>query len=164
MVRRHQAHVLGICRGLLIDPTLAEDAAQDIFVKVFQLLHKFENRSLFSTWLFRIATNHCLDVKRKIKNQKTESLEGMPDREKISEPNAFQTEKKLEMRDFAAYLLKNLSEAEHATLVLRESEGLSYEEIAEVLNISMDAVKSRLKHARDKIEEKARHFSKLENV
>ena len=165
LVRRHQAHVLSLCRGLLLNPTLAEDAAQDIFVKVFKILEQFKNRSLFSTWLFRIATNHCLDVKRNLRRLPTESLENLSPLNKISVQNTSPgIEKRFEMRDFAAYLLKDLSEAEHATLVLKEGEGLSYEEISGVLDISIDAVKSRLKRAREKIEEKARHFLRVQNV
>src|ERR1044071_6971126 len=77
LVRRYQDRIIGLCFGILNDPTLAEDAAQDIFVKVFRLLQTFRGKSSFSTWLYRIATNHCLDLRRKMKRQKTDSLDDL---------------------------------------------------------------------------------------
>lgn len=151
--------MLGICLGLLRNPTEAEDAAQDIFVKAYQQLPSFKGEAQFSTWIYRIAVNHCLDLQRKRARQATEPIDQVPD--PVGDPSPQQS---LEQKDLAKRLLAGLSEAERAALVLRESQGLSYEEIAVVLKISVDAVKSRLKRARESIGEKARHFSRLENV
>jgi RNA polymerase sigma-70 factor, ECF subfamily len=159
LIRENLNQVLGICRGILQNETQAEDAAQDIFVKAYQQLKGFHGRSEFSTWLYRIAVNHCLDLRRKSSRKPTESLENL-----TQQPGTPGPEEALEKKDLAERLLAGLSEAERAALVLRESQGLSYEEIALVLKISTDAVKSRLKRARENIEQKARHFSRLDNV
>ena len=166
LVRSHMNHVIGICRGLLTDPTLAEDAAQEIFIKVFQTLHKFRGDSQFSTWLYRVATNHCLDVRRKLKRRKTQSLEDLPSQgdNLAGFIDPARMEKVLEMKDFSDRILNDLSDDDRTALILREGEGLSYEEIAAFMRVSLDAVKSRLKRARDKVEKKVRHLLASENV
>ncbi len=163
LVRRHQTNVVNLCQGMLQNPSMAEDAAQDIFVKVFGLLKTFQNKSLFSTWLYRIAANHCLDALRKIKRQNTQSLDGLPNAERLIK-HSTDMEKQVETRDFALRILGELSESERTLLTLREGENLSYEDIGDVLHLSLDAVKSRLKRLREKIEQKARHFSSPHNV
>ena len=166
LVRRHMDHVIRVSRGILSDPTLAEDAAQEIFIKAFQTLHKFRGDSQFSTWLYRIATNHCLDIKRKLKRRKSHSLEDLPSQGEnlanFKSPESM--EKLLELKDFSDRILNDLSVDDRTALVLRESEGLSYEEIAETMCVSLDAVKSRLKRTREKVEKKMRHLLASDNV
>ncbi len=91
-----------------MNPTAAEDAAQDIFVKAFQLLSKFEGRSSFSTWLYRVATNHCLDLKRAVVRQRSDSLDALLEQnsEKISNHSPLpDMEKLVEMKDLADCLI-----------------------------------------------------------
>lgn len=64
-MRAHQARILRLCASLLGDPTLAEDAAQEIFFKAYRALPSFRGQSAFSTWLYRIASDVCLDLLRK---------------------------------------------------------------------------------------------------
>ena len=77
LVRAHQAKVLRLCTALLNDPTQAEDAAQDVFFKAYQALASFRQDASFSTWLYRITTNHCRDLLRKRSRRKEQSFDAL---------------------------------------------------------------------------------------
>src|SRR5471030_797501 len=74
LIRRHHARVLGLCVSML-GPSAAEDAAQEVFLKAYDRLKDFRRDSAFSTWLYRVASNHCLDALRRDARRRTESLE-----------------------------------------------------------------------------------------
>ncbi len=160
--------MLGLCTSLLSDATQAEDAAQEIFIKAYQALSSFQGNSKFSTWLYRIASNHCKDLLRKRSRQKTESLDALIEKSGDEVQNLW--EPSVDPRnasgasDLVEKLLSSLSPDERLILTLREVQGLSYQEIAETLKCSLDAVKSRLRRARETIEEKTRHFSMSRDV
>lgn len=134
---------------------LAEDAAQEAFIKAYHSLDRFKGDSSFSTWLYRIAANHCKDLLRKRARQKTEPLEA------VVQEMGERLEEGRENADLIERMLAAIPEDYRAVLILRETEGMSYQEIAQTLNISVDAVKARLKRARAEI---ARHFSASKNV
>jgi RNA polymerase sigma-70 factor (ECF subfamily) len=168
IVRVYQGKVLGLCRSLLGDATQAEDAAQEIFLKAYQSLSTFRRDSSFSTWLYRISANHCKDLLRKRTRQKTESLEALTDQmgdavERLFKAPA-QAEVSAENAECMEKILSQLSPHERLILTLREAEGLSYQEIAETLECTVDAVKARLRRAREALNEKLRHFSKGSSV
>lgn len=77
LVRAHQARILRVCTALLGDPMLAEDAAQETFLKAYQSLASFRGQSAFGTWLYRIAANRCLDLLRKRQREHTESWDAL---------------------------------------------------------------------------------------
>lgn len=156
IVLRHQDRIYNLCRHMLGNPQDAEDAAQDVFLKAFQALPKFEPHAALSTWLYRIAANTCIDRKRR---PVWESLFGItaegedllhdrasdaPSPEKLYQ--ARETDKALRV------CLGKLSPKLRAIIVLKEIEGLSYEEIAETLEISMGTVKSRIARAREDLQ------------
>ena len=158
LVRAHQAKVLRLCVSLLGEPD-AEDAAQEIFLKAYRSLSSFRRDSSFSTWLYRIASNHCHDLLRKRSRQKTESLDELPESLLTSaDPRVG-----AEQADLAEQILLTLSPEERLILTLREVEGLSYQEIAEVLSCSLDAVKGRLKRARETLMSRLDTFRQLES-
>lgn len=161
IVRKYENRVRGYCRMMLADSSLADDAAQEIFIKAYQALARFNGRSSFSTWLYRISVNHCTDLLRKSARGKTESWEALLEKEGDRIEGLLIAEPKLEASDQIETVLKFFSclpEKTREILTLREAQGLSYQEIASVLNCSLDAVKSRLKRARQEIGEKLRHF------
>ena len=158
IVRSHQAKVLGLCTSLLGDAHQGEDAAQEIFIKVYQALRSFQGNSKFSTWLYRISANHCKDLLRKRSRQKTESLDALIEKsgdqvQNLWEPS-FDPRNAADASHLLEKLLSILSADERLILTLREVQGLSYLEIAETLKCSLDAVKSRLRRARETLEEK----------
>jgi len=147
---------------MLSNSTEAEEAAQDIFVKAYHALRKFKGNSTFSTWLYRITANHCLDLLRKRNRRKTVSWEALVEQEGDHIMRLLSTsqtaETHLENRELADKILSTLSPDYRAILTLREVDGLDYQEIAESLGCSLDAVKGRLARARKQLQGNLRHF------
>jgi RNA polymerase sigma-70 factor (ECF subfamily) len=158
LVRRHQDHVYGLCLSLMKNPSDAEDAAQDIFLKTYQRLKEFRFESSFSTWLFRVAYHHCLDLLKARSRRPTESLDAIIEsRGEFAADTAEGTDPSL-WADQARQALDGLRPEDRLVLTLREVQGLTYEEMMESLQISLDAVKSRLRRARESLRTSARHF------
>lgn len=151
LVRRHHPEVIGLCLSILGDRAAAEDAAQDAFVKAYRSWEEFRGEAAFMTWMHRIATNVCLDALRKSRRRAESPLEAAE--------GSLEKDVPFEAADLAARLLAVLPEEQRVAVVLRETQGLSYEEIAEAMGTSLDSVKARLKRARQTLEEKLRHFS-----
>lgn len=167
LVRRHAPRVRALCEATLGGPAEADDAAQEAFLKAHRALARYKGDSSFGTWLHRIAVNHCLDVLRAAARRRSDSLDAMLEAD-ASALGAVLSEaspaRALEARDSVERLLGRLNPEQRLALTLRESEGLSYEEIAEAMSCSLDSVKARLKRARAELLEIARHFSDAGDV
>ncbi len=163
LVRKYQTRVRGYCVNTLRDATLAEDAAQEIFLKAYQGLRRFRGESAFSSWLYRITVNHCRDHLRKLARHRAESWEELLEREGDRIETLLATPDEpappSESAESVQQLLATLSEDHRAILLLREAQGLSYDELAQTLGCSLDAVKGRLKRARQELASRLRHFS-----
>ncbi len=158
ILERHQDKIFRLCAGMVGDSN-ADDAAQESFLKAYKNLSRFNGQSQFSTWLYRIASNHCLDMIKKRRAQREESLEKMTSETGDSswlfaDKSSFTTD--VEKRETVKFLLDRLSPDEKIILVLREQEGLTYDEIAETLEISLETVKIRLYRARESLVDKAK--------
>jgi RNA polymerase sigma-70 factor (ECF subfamily) len=174
LVVRYQRKVYAVALGVVKDPDLAWDVAQEAFVRVHRHLGEFEGKSAFSTWLFRIATHLAIDsVRRERRSQKDElddvdegSLaeggEGILATALGNDPreNVLRRELAGKIQD----ALATLPEKHRTILVLREVEGLSYEELAERLEIHKGTVMSRLFHARKKMQAALRRYAGLSGV
>ena len=167
LVRRHHAGVLRLCLSFMLSLAEAEDAAQEAFLKGFVSLHTYREDISFQAWMSRIASNHCLDLLRKRKRQKTDSLDNLLEQagdsgdtalQTIDEPSTVQVEDQ-ERSAFAMKALSELSAGQRQILTLRELDGLRYDEIARVLGCSLDGVKARLRRSREALQAHARHFS-----
>ncbi|MCL4558096.1 MAG: sigma-70 family RNA polymerase sigma factor [Deltaproteobacteria bacterium] len=155
IIAAYQDSIYGLCFHMLGDYHNAQDAAQDTFLKAYQSLKGFKQDASIYTWLYRIAVNTCIDYKRKFT---FESLfkhhfndERLIEQEPSDEPSP---ERISESRQSAATLKKaldKLSKKLKAVILLKEIEGLSYEEIAYTLDISIGTVKSRISRARDEL-------------
>ena len=159
LVERYQRKVYSICYGMLKNPEDSMDVSQEVFVKVFRYLEKFNFESSFYTWLYRITVNMCIDFIRK--NAKLRSVEFddgvsrdgevageehiMPSTLGMNPDKAYGRK---ELREKMLEALESIPEKHRTILILREVEGLSYEELADVLKISKGTVMSRLFHAR----------------
>lgn len=152
----------------MLGSSQAEDAAQEVFIKAYRSLEKFRDDSSFSTWLYRIASNHCLDLLRRKARAKTDSLDALLENEGSHVhrmlSSAADAAASFENADIVDRVLAHLPADYRLILTLRESQGLNYKELAQMLNCSMDAVKARLKRARKSFEEIARHFLSPKNV
>jgi RNA polymerase sigma-70 factor (ECF subfamily) len=168
LIRQYHKKVVGYCLSMLSNATEAEDAAQDIFVKAYHALRKFKGDSAFSTWLYRITANHCLDVLRKRNRRKTVSWEGLVEQEGDRILKLFSTsvtgESEMENRELIDKILSTLPPDYRAILTLREVDGLEYQEIAAALDCSLDAVKGRLARARKQLQVNLRHFLTSDGV
>lgn len=170
IVQKYQSRIRGYCVMTLRDASLADDAAQEVFIKAYQALERFQGKSSLSTWLYRIAVNHCMDMIRKRTRQKTESWDALLEREGekmealLTETEAQPQQADDEQKELLNKLLASLSEKSRQMLILREVEGLSYQELAQTLNCSQDAVKARLKRTRQELSKLVRHRMKTGSV
>lgn len=151
LVRRHYQGVILVVYRMCGDTGLAEDAAQEAFIRAWVNLPSYQPRSSLRNWLYRIAVNAALDVLRR---KPEESIE---DEEVLMVPDqAVGPETALIEKEQAAVLqqaMKSLPDAARSVLVLREYGGLSYQEIAGVLDVPIGTVMSRLNYARNRLRE-----------
>lgn len=162
LVRRHEARVRRLSAGMLLDRTEADDAAQEVFLKAWRSLGRYRGDAAFTTWLHRITVNHCKDRLRQRARQRWLSWEGLVVRlggetADVAGPADAAT-RATDAGDEFRRLMRGLSADQRAVLLLREQDGLSYHQIAATLEISLDAVKARLKRARQAALEQARHI------
>lgn len=167
LVRRHHGAIHGLCLSMA-GPAEADDAAQDAFLKAYRSLSKFRGDSAFGSWLYRVAANVCLDRLRRRKREKSDSWEALlaergGDVERLI-PAAPDQSAALEDQDLVRRVLDLLPEDHRLILTLRETQGLDYKELMAALDCSLDAVKSRLKRARQGFSELARHFLEEKDV
>jgi RNA polymerase sigma-70 factor (ECF subfamily) len=137
---------------MLGSPEEAEDAAQETFLRAFSGLKQYNPDHKFSTWLFSIANHHCIDRLRKKRGPQVSIddnpvLENLTDTFPLPEQAAVANERRIEIQR----LLNRLEPEYRMPLILRYWEDCSYEEIAEVMNLSIPAVKSRLFRARQQM-------------
>jgi len=139
----------------------AEDIVQDVLLKVIKNIRSFNNKSALYTWLYRIAVNAAVDYTKKFRQQGVLSIY-TPDGEAHEIPSDEEGPESFPQRREMAALLRNaldeLSEKHKAILILREFEGLSYSNIAEVLDCSKGTVESRLFRARNRLREKMERY------
>ncbi len=144
LVYRYREGVIDVVYRMCGDANLAEDAAQEAFIRAWQHLPRYRPRSSFRNWLYRIATNVALDVLRR--ERETTDIDDVPLAASTIGPEAAIERDERAERVRQAVLA--LPPASRVVLILREYEGLSYREIAETLDIPIGTVMSRLNYAR----------------
>jgi len=163
LVQRHQHRVFAVARGILKRQEDVEDIAQQVFVKAYFSLKRFDQRAAFSTWLYKITVNECWDVLRKRKarplvyeadfSEEQSKQYSAPEREANKAPD---TSDRMALREQLERMLGQLDKRDRAMLVLKEVEGFSVEEIAESMGLNANTVKVRLFRARRRIIEYSR--------
>ena len=160
LVRRYQRAVSNVVYLTLGDRQEVQDLTQEVFIRAYKSLSRFDENATLYSWLYRIAVNLCIDEIRRRKIRKTLSLDLMSEsaleRERKSKESHFSSSAELfkaEKRDVILKALEKLSPAYRAALVLREYENMAYEDIAESLGITVQAVKSRIFRARQEMRE-----------
>lgn len=156
LLARHLDRVHGICRRVTGHPEDALDATQEALIAVTRGLHRYDGRSLFTTWLYRVATNAALDELRRRK-RRPEPAELVEDRP-LGGPGAFSApvESAVAARLDVDAALAGLSPEFRAAVVLRDLCDLDYAEIAEVLDVPIGTVRSRIARGRAAIAEQLR--------
>jgi len=153
--RRHGARVYRLALRMLGRAPDAEDATQEVFLELLGRARSFAGRSRFSTWLHRVTVNHCLHRLEKERLRSADALHG--DECSVQRDPGEEHLARSEARESLEHLLLRLPPAQRAVLLLRELEGLSYQEIAETLGIPPGTVMSRLSRAREELLRGARH-------
>lgn len=158
LIRRHQQRVFGLVNGILRRREDVEDVVQQVFLKVFISIKRFDLRAAFSTWLYKITVNECWDYLRKKKvrplvyetdlsEEQVSRLDGVASAERPPENPA----RRAETKDILDQLLDELPERDRELLVLKEVEGFSVQELAEVLDLNVNTVKVRLFRVRARL-------------
>lgn len=164
LVALYQKRVVANCRHMTRDANVAEDLAQEVFVKAFFGIRRFEGRSSFRHWLQRIKINHCLThiKKRSSAGEHVDvedpGVQGEPELQVA--PQAQRLAEQKSDREAIREVLDKMSDTLRIPLVLRDMDGFSYEEVAETLGISLSATKMRIKRARTEF--RARYEALLE--
>jgi len=170
LIDEHFKKIYNIAYRLSGNEADASDMTQEVLIKIFRHIGSFSGNSKFSTWVYRVATNTCLDELKKIKRRSTYSLDAELDtgenevvvqvRDEAPTPDIAAEQKELSAAVGKA--IKRLSPDHSAVVILRDIQGMSYEEVAKILNCSVGTVKSRLNRGRaqlKKILEKDSYFN-----
>jgi RNA polymerase sigma-70 factor, ECF subfamily len=157
LVLLYQKRVVANCRYITRDPNNSEDLAQEVLVKAFFGLRNFEGRSTFAGWLQRIKINHCLNH---LKKQAGRSYIGI-DESEVEAFDQLQVQSTAERmaetisdRQLTSMVLDSMSSTLRIPLVLCDMDGLSYEEVAQALGVSLSAAKMRIKRGREEFRER----------
>jgi RNA polymerase sigma-70 factor, ECF subfamily len=156
LIERYQRRVVGVAMAVVHDQEDALELAQESFVRAFENIGKFESRSSFSTWLYRIAANIAIDFRRRERRHPTirgEEAETEIQRLPSKFGNSFKETQRSEMAQRIKDALGQLTPEHRAAILLREVEGLSYDEISDVLQCPRGTVMSRLHYARNHLRE-----------
>jgi len=162
LIRRHQHRVFAVAGGILRRREDVEDIAQQVFIKAYFSLKRFDQRAAFSTWLYKITVNECWDLLRKKKVRplvyEADLSEEQARRIITSEEEGAGPDisERLEARQRVERLLEGLDERDRLMLILKEVEGFSIEEIGKVLDLNANTVKVRLFRARRRVVSQAK--------
>lgn len=157
LVRRYQRQVANIIYLTLGKREEVQDIAQEVFIRVYRSIDKFEFDASFFSWIYRITVNLCIDELRRKKIKRALSLdfltEGALEKEKKSKEQILASDGVLndEKREIVLGALQRISQEHRQVIILREYEELTYAEIAAYLGISIQAVKSRIFRAREEL-------------
>jgi len=167
LVDKYKRPVMNVVYRMLRDATEAEDLAQNVFVQVYKSAHRYQVSAKFSTWLFTIARNLCLNEIRRRSRHPADSMDaahpeqaGQPwqqfeDRKTLSPPDSLlqgELETKIE------HVLAELPENQRTAILLCRQDELSYEDIAEVLGCSLSATKSLIHRGRETLKQKLKPY------
>jgi len=161
IILKHERFVYNVVYRMLPNPEDAKDISQEVFIKTYRYLSKFDNKASFSTWIYRIAVNTCIDEIRKRKGKETISLDDEIEGAEGSIKNQF-ADKSVDIEraviekeglESIRKAVNKLSDEHKVVVTLRDMEGLTYDEIADITQVSLGTVKSRLSRARKALKE-----------
>ncbi len=166
LVKRYDRNVFRIAQHITQNREDAEDVVQDAFLKAYTNLQQFQEQSKFYTWLVRIAVNEALMKLRRRRPERTVSLDeeiqtgedSVPREVADWSPNPEQNYNQAELREILTKTIQGLPPGFRTVFILRDVEGLSTEETADALELSIPAVKSRLLRARLQLRERLNRF------
>jgi RNA polymerase sigma-70 factor (ECF subfamily) len=167
LVEKYQSKVFSIIHGIVRQRNDVEDIAQQVFAKVFFSIRNFDFRSSLITWIYKITVNECFDYLRKKKVRKlvyeSDLSEDEVRRVENTEPSvdrAPSADSTLARRDYVLKLMARVSEEERALLMLKEVEGYSVEELADMMSMNENTIKVKLFRARQKLVKAAQRLER----
>jgi RNA polymerase sigma-70 factor (ECF subfamily) len=167
LFERYHRRLLAVVIGMVRNPEDAREIVQDTFVRAFRSLDGFKGDSSFYTWLYRIALNRAIDLQRRgSRYQSAEFDEAIATGDEFAissggvaaSEDPFDAVRNRELGRKISEAIEGLTPDHRAVILLREIEGLSYEEISEVMNCSLGTVMSRLHYARKKLQAKLKEL------
>lgn len=159
LLTKHRKPVYNFCLRMLGDKAAAEDALQEVFLRLVRSAKEWESNAKFTTWLYTIARNHCIDALRKASYRKTASLDqplgeeeerGSTLGDRVSDDESVTPDRGAEsarLREKLANAITSLSEEQREVFVMREYSGMPFKDIADVVGVPENTVKSRMRYA-----------------
>jgi RNA polymerase sigma-70 factor, ECF subfamily len=168
LMQRYQDRLVGFFYHLCHDRAVAEDLAQEAFLRVYRSRDRYEPTARFSTWLFRIAHNLANNLNRGTVRRReiplaatSDSHDFRPQQRNLAEKSALMPTRQidsLELRDVVRNAVEELSERQRTAVILHKFEEMSYEEIGDIMGLGVVAVKSLLSRARSRLKESLERF------
>lgn len=162
LYEKYRDRVVNFTRRFLTSQAQGEEAAQDVFLKLYQAAPRYKPGGRFSTYLYRIATNHCLNLVSRHDHKRVDRGTELGERsEALMEDDGVTPEAALgaqQMKEAVHKAMGNLADNQRAALLLCHYQGLSYKEAAEVIEVSEGAVKSLIHRAREKLAKDLLHL------
>jgi RNA polymerase sigma-70 factor, ECF subfamily len=163
IITAYRQQIINLCRRYMRNDEEACDMAQEAFCAAYTALNSFEHKSKFSTWLYRVAVNLCINKLDHLKRRKyfeTDSIHGDEERDTpgydVPDKARLQDEELEagEVNRMVMLELESFPKLERSIVILREMQGLEYEEVSKILKIPLGSVKSKLSRAREKLKAK----------
>ena len=160
----HERRMYAVALRMCGNPEDAQDCLQEAMLRIYRAISGFKAQSSFSTWVYRVTMNTCLDELRRRRNKPSTSLDGLldagwspADGRDTPEQHALRAEARASIQRF----IQELPEDMRAAVVLRDVQGLSYDAIAEALDANVGTIKSRISRGREKLREKIQAQAEL---
>ena len=167
LMEAHERRMYAVALRMCANREDAQDCLQEAMLRVYRAIGGFKGQSTFSTWVYRITMNTCLDELRRKKNKQNASLDSLldmgwspADESDTPERHAVRSEASRQLHS----AIRELPEDMRAAVVLRDIQGLSYEEIAQALDINVGTIKSRISRGREKLREKLKENAELFDI
>lgn len=160
-MREHERQVLRTAWRLLGSRDDARDAAQEVFLRLFKYLHRFDERRELAPWLYRVTVNVCRDMERKRRKAWSQTVDPVPPVARDAE--AVRRLSQEERMAFVEQALKLLPQKERAAIVLRDIEGLPTNEVARILGSSQTTVRTQISRGRVKLKQHCQRLMEKDN-
>ena len=164
LMAQHENRMYAVALRMCGNREDAQDCLQEAMLRVYRAIGSFKGQSTFSTWVYRITMNTCLDELRRKKNRQNTSLDNLVDMGWSPTDGGAGPEKQALMREMREKMhgaIRELPDDMRAAVVLRDIQGFSYDEIAQMLEINVGTIKSRISRGREKLREKLKEYSEL---
>jgi len=167
LVEKYHPEVFRIVSGMIRDADEADDVSQEVFLKIHRSLDRFMGQSRFSVWLYRVAVNQCLDnLKSRKRRPETVTFDDFSEEAERAfhalfadpSPNAAEGLEEEQLQSAVQRMILSLAPEQRVVVTLKDMEGMSQEEIANILGCPVGTVKSRLTRARETLKERLRPF------